>query len=66
MKRESSNSTSISNAVLATRYLALQELRERVRVAEERFASTRFKKVAVLQAAPRSNGPALPKGRSLT
>ena len=59
MKRESSTSENISNAVLATRYLALQELREKVRRAEERFAST--KKVSVLQVLPKSDTRVLPK-----
>jgi hypothetical protein len=62
MKRESSISENISNAVLATRYLALQELRERVRKAEERFAST--KKVSVLQPHPKSDTQVLPKIRN--
>jgi hypothetical protein len=51
MKREASTPAKISNAVLATRYLALQELRERVRKAEQRFASTRLKKVSIVQTA---------------
>jgi hypothetical protein len=41
MKHEGSTPANISDAVLATRYLALQELREKVRQAEQRFASTR-------------------------
>jgi len=51
MKREASTPAKISNAVLATHYLALQELRERVRKAEQRFASTRLKKVSILRTA---------------
>jgi hypothetical protein len=50
MKHNSSTSESISNAVLATRYLALQELREQVRKAEERLTPTRSKKVTILPA----------------
>ena len=57
MKRESSTSENISNAVLATRYLALQELREKVRRAEERFAS--MKKV-VLRPLPKPDTRVLP------
>ena len=62
MKRESSTSENISNAVLASRYLALQELREKVRRAEARYASTR--KISVLQALPRSDTRLLPKIRN--
>lgn len=47
MKRQSSTPATISNAVLATRYLALQELREKVRKAEERFALTRLNKTSM-------------------
>lgn len=64
MKREGSSSENISNAVLATRYLALQELRERVRRAEERSASMRVKKVAILQPASKSGTRQLPKTRN--
>ena len=64
MKSETSASEGISNAVLATRYLALQELRERVRLAEEQLASRRVKKVAVMPAARRSNTRLLPKSRN--
>jgi hypothetical protein len=64
MKREGLTSGGISNAVLATRYLALQELRERVRRAEESLVSTRLKKVAVLPAAPKSNMRRPLKGRN--
>lgn len=64
MKREGSSSENISNAVLATRYLALQELRERVRRAEERSASMRVKKVAILQPASKSGIRQLPKTRN--
>ena len=63
MKREDTSSADISNAVLATRYLALQELRERVRRAEERFASTRLKKVSVLPPVTQSDTRSLPKSR---
>jgi hypothetical protein len=62
MKRESLTSENISNEVLATRYLALQELREEVRRAEERFALT--KKVSVLQPLPNSDTRGLPKGQN--
>ena len=64
MKREGSTPASICNAVLATRYLALQELRERVRRAEERTASTRLKKVPILQPAPKSATAVLAKSRN--
>ena len=64
MKRESSASSNISNAVLATRYLALQELREKVRQAEKRSASTRLKKTAIWRPAPRLNALVLPKSRN--
>ena len=64
MKSETSTSEGISNAVLATRYLALQELREKVRLAEERCASRRVKKVAVLPAARTPNTRLLPKSRN--
>ena len=50
MKRQVLPSAKFSNALLATRYLALQELREKVRRAEERFASVRLNKVAMLPA----------------
>jgi hypothetical protein len=55
MKREDMTLLNISNAVLATRYLALQELREKVRIAEERVASTRLTKVSFLQPPSRSD-----------
>jgi hypothetical protein len=65
MKREgSAPAYAISNALLAARYLALQELRERVRRAEERFASTRLKKTSVLQPAQKLDTRALPKNRN--
>lgn len=64
MKRESSTSANMSNAVLTTRYLALQQLRERVRRAEELFASTRLKKTLYIQPAPKSDNRALPKNRT--
>jgi hypothetical protein len=65
MKREVSTHENISNAVLATRYLALQELRERVRRAEERFAtSTQLKKTSFLQSAPKSDTRVIPKSRN--
>jgi hypothetical protein len=60
MKREGLTSAGVSNAVLATRYLALQELRERVRRAEERLVSARMKKVA----APKSNMRRFLNGRN--
>lgn len=64
MKRESSTSANISNAVLATRYLALQQLRERVRRAEELFASTRLKKAPFLQPPPKSASPVFLKSKN--
>ena len=51
MKHEGSTPANISDAVLATRYLALQELREKVRKAEQLFASTRVKKILILETA---------------
>jgi hypothetical protein len=63
MKREASTPTKISNAVLATRYLALQELRERVRRAEQRFASTHLKKVSILETASGSDAHMRPRNR---
>jgi hypothetical protein len=60
MKREASTPAKISNAVLATRYLALQELRERVRKAEQRSASTRLKKVSILHTASGSDAATRP------
>jgi len=47
MKRQASTPSKISNAVLASRYLALQQLRKSVRKAEQGFASTRLKKVSI-------------------
>jgi hypothetical protein len=64
MKRESSTSENISNAVLATRYLALQELRERVRRAEEHCSPTRVKKASLLRPVPKPNMRPLPKTRN--
>jgi len=55
MKRQVLPSAKLSNALLATRYLALQELREKVRRAEERFASVRLNKVAILRPATAMN-----------
>jgi hypothetical protein len=63
MEREGSTPAKISNAVLATRYLALQELRERVRKAEQRFTSTRLKKVSILQTASGSDADTRPRNR---
>jgi hypothetical protein len=63
MKHEASTPAKISNVVLATRYLALQELRERVREAEQRFASTRLKKVSILQTASGSDADTRPRNR---
>lgn len=51
MKRQSSTPTTTSDAVLATRYLALQELREKVRKAEERFALARLNRASMTQPA---------------
>ena len=51
MNRQGSTSAKISYAILAARYLALQELREKVRQAEERFASMRLKKLPIMQPA---------------
>lgn len=64
MKRECSTSSNISNAVLATRYLALQELREKVRRAEERSASARSNKASFLQPARKSGTRVFPKSRN--
>ena len=64
MKRVSSTSADISDAVLATQYLALQQLRERVRQAEELLASTRLKKGPFLQRTPEADTPTLPKSRN--
>lgn len=64
MKREGSTSENISNAVLATRYLALQELRERVRKAEERLSSSDLKKASVLRPATKAKIRVFPKGRN--
>ncbi len=54
MKRLGLPSEKISNALLAARYLALQELREKVR-AEERLASTRLNKLSVVRPASAMN-----------
>ena len=51
MNRKLSTSAKISSAILAARYLALQELREKVRQAEERFASMRLKKLPIMRPA---------------
>jgi hypothetical protein len=64
MKREDLTSENISNAVLATRYLALQELRERVRRAEEHSSFTRSKKASGSRPTPRADSRVLPKGRN--
>jgi hypothetical protein len=64
MKREGSTSENISKAVLATRYHALQELREKVRRAEEGFSLTRLKKGSVLQPASKAETRPLPKCRN--
>ena len=63
MKHEGSTPANISDAVLATRYLALQELREKVRQAEQRFPSTRPKKIFVLNTAPASDDRMHPRNR---
>jgi len=63
MKHEAATPANISNAVLATRYLALQELREKVRKAERRFASTRPKKVSILETASGSDVHMHPRNR---
>jgi len=63
MKHEGSTPANISDAVLATRYLALQELREKVRQAEQRFASTRPKKILILNTAPGSDDRMPPRNR---
>jgi hypothetical protein len=55
MKREGSTPASISNEVLATRYAALQQLRERVRRAEARFASNLLKNGSIFQPASKSS-----------
>jgi len=61
MKRQGSTTEIITNAVLATRYLALQKLRERVRRAEQCSASKRLKKVLIPQRAPRRDDHVEPK-----
>ena len=48
MNRQGSTPERISYTLLATRYLALQELREKVRQAEERFVSMRLKKLSIM------------------
>jgi hypothetical protein len=55
MKRQVLPSAKFSNALLATRYLALQELREKVRRAEERLASVRLSDVSILRPASAMN-----------
>ena len=65
MKREGSTFANISNAVLATRYLALQELREKVRRVEERFASGHEKKVLFLKPNSRSQTQTIAKNQRL-
>jgi hypothetical protein len=64
MKRDSSTTETMSNAVLATRYLALQELRKQVRRAEARVAPTRGKRVVILPAATKASARLLPKTRN--
>ncbi len=64
MKREISTSASVSDEVLAARYLALQQLREKVRRAEELSASTRLKKTSFFQPAAKTDTPALPKSKN--
>ena len=63
MKHEGSTPANISDAVLATRYLALQELREKVRQAEQRFASTRHRKILILDTASGSDDRMHPRNR---
>ena len=64
MKRDTSTPEAISNAVLATRYLALQELRERVRRAEQQLAPTRLKKIVAIPTLAKANARQLPKTRN--
>jgi hypothetical protein len=63
VKRENMSLVNISNAVLASRYLALQELREKVRRAEDRFASGRLKKAVILQGNSGSHTEMIAKNR---
>jgi hypothetical protein len=63
MKRQYSSPTKISNAILASRYLALQALREKVRKAEERFASRHPNGSSILQLAATSDTRMRPKAR---
>jgi len=50
-----STSDKFSYAILAARYLAVQELREKVRQAEQRFASIRLKKLPIMRPASAMN-----------
>ena len=63
MKRQVLPSEKFSNALLATRYLALQELREKVRRAEERLASVRLNNPSVLRPASAMNADIRRKDR---
>lgn len=63
MKRASSTAVKVSSAMLANRYLALRELREKVRKAEERFESTRLKKGSVVPSASTSGAFTRPTDR---
>ena len=54
MKRRGLPSARFSTALLTTRYLALQELREKVRQAEERLASPRLNKATIFQSVSRA------------
>jgi Sec7-like guanine-nucleotide exchange factor len=54
MKSQGLPSAKFSTALLTSRYLALQELRQKVRRAEERLASPRSNKAAILQSASRA------------
>jgi len=61
MNRQDSTPAKISYAILAARYLALQELREKVRQAEERFASMRVKKLSIMRPTSARDTSARPK-----
>jgi hypothetical protein len=59
MKRQGSTPAKtagkLSDAILATRYLDLQRLRDKVRKAEARFASASLQKVSISRLPPRSD-----------
>ena len=65
MKRQGLPSAKFSMALLATRYLALQELREKVRRAEERFASARLNRAPLFQTVSASDGQLRSRERKL-